>query len=60
MVRHRGCALLAENGQGEEFLSAEHDIIYLPPMEREVPYASKLEELGAFWDNSADSWAVFV
>lgn len=48
----------------DDFLAAEHDIIYLPAMADDVPEDSplgeKLDELGAFIDSESDSWAMFT
>lgn len=48
----------------DDFLAAEHDIIYLPAMADEIPEDSplgkKLDEFGAFIDRESYSWAMFT
>lgn len=54
---------LAEQGETDGmtgYISAEHDIIYAPPCEPTEEEIIRLKELGWFWCDEVDSWAIFT
>ena len=53
--------MIEARGGGNEWLSAEHDVIYLPTFEsKDDPEAERLTALGCHWDGAAGSWAMFT
>jgi hypothetical protein len=56
-------AVLDGKGLGDEYVCAEHDIIYLPIFDRgEVTEAESktLEDLGCHWDGESGGLAFYV
>lgn len=46
----------------DKYMAADHDIVYFPCRTKNLDDKTlkELEELGAHWDSSAESWAAFV
>jgi diadenosine tetraphosphatase ApaH/serine/threonine PP2A family protein phosphatase len=60
---HKVLAVLDGMGLGDEYVCAEHDIIYLPLHDRsEVTEAEFkiLEDLGCHWDSESGGLAFYV
>ena len=57
---HEVLAIAIARGLGENWISAEHDVIYLPFDAEDDPDAERLKALGCHWDGSVDSWAMFT
>ena len=52
--------VLEENGLADSSLESDHDVIYLPVSDEDVPYAEELIALGAFYSEEFDCWTLFT
>ena len=51
--------ILVRNGLGDEFIGADHDVIYLGVREEHPSFEEELEEAGAHYSEEFDGWICF-
>jgi hypothetical protein len=52
--------ILVERGLGEERVSAEHEVLYIPLFKIDDREAKRLKALGLHWSREGKCWAVFT